>query len=147
MGVERRRQQWHFLSFFRFFFFFLFDCSLISLPAGLMPVSSSSFSCCFVRATVSYFLPRRVVLSVQQQLLTSSCCFVRATGILSVPLQHACCCSSCSLSFLIFLCCILQNTTSRLICFALFYLYQVFYFPPLFFYGLACFVVFSYPAR
>ena len=54
-----------------------------------------------------YLLPLlRVVLSVKQ-LLSSPCCFVRATCVCS---YSALCCSSCSLSFPVFLHHILQNT-------------------------------------
>ena len=69
-------------------FFYIFVCSLLSLPTGLMPYAG-------------IFLFFVLFLSVKQQ---SSSCFVRATTAVifvlvsptqqvSVPLQHVCCSS------------------------------------------------------
>ena len=110
---------------------------LISLPTGLMPVSSSS-SCCFRS------------LSVKQHVYSS--CFVRATAavilfvlVMSVQ-QVSCsvCCSSCSLSFPFLSSCVTFFRTP-VVCFALFSVFLFFSSSCSSSYGLACFVVFSHP--
>ena len=132
-----------------FLLFFIFICSLLSLPTGVMPVSSSSSSCCFCPCSICYLL--RVVSSAQQ---------------VSVPLyllQHVWCSSgNYSLSFPFRSSCITFSSTrvvfrfcfvsfSFRFSFLLFLLSCLFFFASSFslfssfFHGLACFVVFSYP--
>ena len=88
-------------------FFLLFVCFPISLPTGLMPVSSSSSSCCFCRCNSSYLLC--VVLSAQQVSSSARRCMVfrwRLQPFLSFPiLRH-----------------ILQNTC-RLFVFVFFFIF------------------------
>ena len=136
------------------YLFFPFVCSLISLPTGLMPVSSylPLLRVVFSRETSvifvlfcpsnnnSYLL--RVVLSVQQ---------------VSVPLQRVCC--SCSLSFPIFLSITFFSTPVVCFAYVIILVYLVHYFinnisrtsavssTNFYIFGLACFVVFSYPVR
>ena len=129
--------------------FLLFDCFLVSLPTGLMTVSSSS-SCCFVRATGICYSSARII-----------CC---SSWSLSFPILHHILQNTCRsfvllcmfFCFFLFSCfplsfdglaCfgvlvqagsstkphhILQNTC-RLFCFALFVLLFLFSCFPLFF--------------
>ena len=127
------------LLLFSFFFFFFFASLFPSPPAlcrYLLPLLRGVFVFARKKAVIFFALfcscnssYLRVVLSVQQ---------------VSVPLQHVCC-SSCSLSFPIFLHHILQNTC-RLFCFVFFVFFFPFFFFSLF-YGLACYVVFSSSVR
>ena len=124
--------------FFVFFLIFLFVCSLISLPTGLMAASSSSSTCCFVRETalisfelfcpcdISYLLR---VLSVQQ---------------VSVPLQHVCC-YSCTLKAS--LSDLLASHCSKHLSFVLFCFVFFFSFLPFLWSGLFCCVLVTWYAR
>ena len=122
-----------------FFFSLLFFASLFPSPPALcrylLPLrvfvretADVIFSALLCRCNSSCYL--RVALSVQQQQLSSSCCFVRATGII---------CSSLRTGMFLqpFLSDLVASHSSE-------YLSFVFTF---FFYGLACFVVFSYSVR
>ena len=125
------------LACFVLFAVFLSLFPYFSLPAGLMPVSSSSSSFCFVRAAVvcCLFLFSTYVFCLYRlssSSSSSSCCFVRAAVICSRIYAVLA-------AFLIFLHHILQNSCR------LFLVFLVLIF--IIFPGRACFVVFSHQVR